>query len=471
MKNTVSKGILFYLLIFIGVILGIACILMCILMFSPGTKIFGISYFRNNDRIEISTFKASQVSGELSLHNYITDGSIETIEIKTNYPTIDIANTSAPKYSFELESDVSGFSNAEKPKTENLMKYNYNYNEETKTFTIEVYGPQAVLYLTKTSAITFNVPKDQSLANKNIKIVTESANVTIANHEENNIVFGNFSANIGNGYLFVNQLANVSSNGTMYVEALNGTIKTTGRIDAKNFNIRSEGSKITLAKVNSEMSIQTKDSIIKLDDVSKNLYYSSDAGVLQAKTISGNFECSELVNIANIFVDKVEGAVLIPKAASSNIEIKHAVSDVKISTISGDVKVGEMNADVEISTENGNITCLINSTATSIVKLITIYGDIDARFRKIDGTANITTQKGDIFFQYENSQIFNLDYACPKNKPTVSAGITTEVVENAGSFAIGYNPNVTVANKISIANAEGRSEFQNNLESDYLVFE
>jgi DUF4097 and DUF4098 domain-containing protein YvlB len=103
-----------------------------------------------------------------------------------------------------------------------------------------------------------------------------------------------------------------------------------------------------------------------------------------------------LIAKANIFVDKVEGAVLIPKAASSNIEIKHAVSDVKISTISGDVKVGEMNADVEISTENGNITCLINSTATSIVKLITISGDIDARFRKIDGAANITTQKGDI---------------------------------------------------------------------------
>lgn len=470
MKNTVSKGILFYLLIFVGVILGIGCILMCILMFSPGAKIFGISYFRNNDVLEITKFQVSQVAQEENLHNYIVDGRIQTIEIKTNYPTIDIANTTATKYSFKLESDVSGFSNAEKPKTENLMKYHTNYNEATKTFTIEVYGPQAVLFLSKTSAITFNIPFEQSFENRNLNVVTESGNVTIANHEENHIKFANLNANIGNGYLFVNNLADVSSNGTMYVEAKDGTIKTTGTINAKNFNIRSEGSKITLANVNSEMSIQTKDSTIQLNNLTKNLYYSADAGILQAKTISGDFECSELVNIANIFVDKVEGNTLIPKASASNIEIKHAVKDVKIVTTSGTVKVGETNADVEIQTESGQIVCLVNSTSTSVVKFTTVSGDIDARFKNIDGASFITTQKGDIYFQYENNEIFKLEYTCDKNKPTVSPGISTGTIDNAGSFAIGYDPSTTTANKITVINAEGRTEFENNLESDYSVF-
>ena len=52
MKSTVNKGILFYILLLCSIVVGIACVIMAILIFSPGTEIFGISYYGKKNRFK-----------------------------------------------------------------------------------------------------------------------------------------------------------------------------------------------------------------------------------------------------------------------------------------------------------------------------------------------------------------------------------------------------------------------------------
>ena len=471
MKNTVSRGILFYLLILLGTILGIACILICIVMFSPGTKIFGVSYFRNNSVLKIEEFNASEVDVNQSISQYIADGRIQTIEIKSDYAEIDIANTQAEKFFFTIDTNISGLSTAENPKDDNRFVYDYDYDAENKIFSIEVDGPDSFLYLSKTASITFNIPKTKGFASGNLNLITESGNITLANHTENNIVVANLTADIGdNGQLFVSKNFDISPEGKMTVEAKKGQIETLGTINASTVNIDAEGTKISLNEIVGDLSIDTKDSTIKIAKVNKKFYYSAESGVLQVGTIVGDFECSELVDISNIFVDKISGSAMLPKASASNVEIKHIEKDVLISTTTGTIKLGELNGDVNLVTESGAITCLIDSKKTCTVKIETKNGNIDARFRTINGISTIATTKGKIYFQYDNSQAFGLEYACEKNKPQISNAISSSSYENSGFFAIGYDPSTDVKNKITITNTEGRSEFENNLKTDYSVF-
>lgn len=468
MKNTVSKGIFFYIFILLGIVVGVACVLVSIIMFSPGTEIFGISYYKNNAEITLREFNASEILVDQDLDAYISDGRITTIEIKTNFAHIDVENSDSSRFNFVLTSTVSGLT---KNKKATNMTYVYNYDATERKFTIDVNAPDAFLHFNKEAKITLNVPKTKNLSSKTINVITDDGHINIANAPENNLTIANLNATIGNnGYFFINDLAHIAANGSINVESKGGTIETEGTHTVNQFKIKAENTKITLGKINGDVTIDTVDSTIKLDNISGKLYYSAESGILQAKTISGDFECSEDVCISNIFIDKVGGRTLIPNAESSAIEIKQTVGNIKINTTTGNVKIGEINADAEIVTKSGKVTCLINSTSESEIKITTESGNIDARYSGVNGTSTITTTKGSLLLQYKTGEIFTLEYSCTKNKPSVSQGITTGSVENQGTFAIGYNPEESCSNKITVINNEGKSEFKNNLESDYSVF-
>ena len=62
MKSTVNKGILFYILLLCSIVVGIACVIMAILIFSPGTEIFGISYYGKKVYSSVTKISAEENS-------------------------------------------------------------------------------------------------------------------------------------------------------------------------------------------------------------------------------------------------------------------------------------------------------------------------------------------------------------------------------------------------------------------------
>ncbi|MBQ3493920.1 MAG: DUF4097 family beta strand repeat protein, partial [Clostridia bacterium] len=330
-------------------------------------------------------------------------------------------------------------------------------------------GPESFFYFGKNSEITLHVPRQKNFANTSLSFKTETGSISIGNNEKDDFTVKNITADVGNGYFLFNSLADISPSASMNIKSQGGTVVVEGKLTMDQLNVESENSKITIHDIVGNVNITTKDSNVSVGNITGDLYYSADAGLLKSKNISGNFEASELVNIANIFVDEIGGKVLVPASKSSNIEIKKVCDNLRINTENGSVKIGEICANAEIITKNGSITCLVNSNQTSNIILTTESGNIDARYKNIDGTSTITTTRGKVYFQFASGEVFELAYSCDKNKPNVNS-ITTSDYSNSGSFAIGYDAESTCPNKVTITNKEGRSEFDNNLREDYDVF-
>src|SRR5574344_331487 len=89
MKNSVSKGILYYIFVLLAVVMGVACIFGCILVFSPGTYLFGICYVNGNVEVRYDRVDSTN-PGSQYLNTLYNSGLVKNISLTSDIVGINV---------------------------------------------------------------------------------------------------------------------------------------------------------------------------------------------------------------------------------------------------------------------------------------------------------------------------------------------------------------------------------------------
>ncbi len=456
MKSTVNKGILFYILLLCSIVVGVACIIMAILIFSPGTEIFGISYY--GKKIESSVTKISTDENSSYIDALVENNMIDTFNITTDYANISVIMKDINRVQIQLESTTSGIIKSGNQKN---FIWNYNYDNTSNTFNFSVTSPDCSLFFSKNATIKLLLPLDFNRTDMNLNFATESGNISIGTEKNDNFSFSTLkietkeSSNIdlGNKASFTNSID---------INSPNGTININSKISTDVLNVTSDSSKIVIGDVTSNtLNVKTESSIVKIGTLNGDLEYNAKKGVLDVSKITGNLTCTEDVLISNIFVDEVLGEVLLPNSDSSDITINKLYARCLIRTSTGSVTINNAYDVVDIETENGKIDINIYTpndidrpTNLMLSSLKSNSGNITVKFDNVKYNNIIETTSGTINCSYKNGLEFTLTYNCQKNKPTLSPGIISGDVQNSASIDIG-SPNIY--DKITINNPNGKT--------------
>lgn len=469
MKNTVGKGIFFYILIFLAVVVGVLCIFMSILVFSPGTSLFGIAYFSNNSEKTVNEYTIDGKDGSFSITDAMQNDTIKKIRIETNYYSVKIASTDSIKYSFLIEGSTSGlYKSSEEETNNNKILYSAVFDEETKCLTFSVREPNAMFFFTKTGYITMNVPPKHLsyMLNKDLEIVTSSGNITITEHEDDEARVRNFTADHGSGSLYMGKNFVVFYNTN--ITSTSGNLKSYANLQGPTKIVTKSG-KLELTQTE-DIQIISETSLINLGTVDGDVkYYSNNGGLLNAEIINGDLECEEDTKVSNINIGVVKGQTILPCAENTNIRIKQTVGKCYIKTDSGEVILDDIKAGCDVITKNGSVKYIVNHTnANEKVNVTTESGKIEARYKNVLGQSTIKTTKGEILVKYvpSTSCIFDLIYTC-KQAPTVTDGISTNQVEPTGTFHIGHGGTNTVSQTIEVNSTEGKVSFDDTMKDSF----
>lgn len=465
MKNTVSRGILFYIFLLIAVVLGVLCVLGAILIFSPGTEIFGISYYINTSAQRIET-ALNDSGNQQSIDSLFTSGQIDTINITTNYANVSLETRQDGAVQFIIEPSLTGLMTSENKDT---FTYTSRYTASDNTLSVSLNAPNMFLAFNNNIDFVLNFPEDVANTNLDINITTESGDITIGHHELDVYTLDNLTVNVENSSNVTFGIHTViSDNITLNVPS--GNIRFRRAITTGNLTINSESTKIETGNINAyEFTLFTQSSSINLGNITveSNFNYRARRGVLVVDNINGDFNCDEDVVIANITVGTINGDVLLPQAESSDITIETLNGRGDITTTSGDVTIDKATSFLWVSTESGKIDVNIDTASDlntqsyaedqGIVNLKSNNGTINVNFENLLLKNYISSQRGTINCKFSPALNFILNYTCPENAPSLSDGITTGEVANEASIAIG-NSNTDKA--IYLENLEGRTSIE-----------
>lgn len=465
MKNTVSRGILFYIFLLIAVVLGVLCVLGAILIFSPGTEIFGISYYVNTSAQRIET-ALNDSGNQQSIDSLFTSGQIDTINITTNYANVSLETRQDGAVQFIIEPSLTGLMTSENKDT---FTYTSRYAASDNTLSVSLNAPNMFLAFNNNIDFVLCFPEDVANTNLDINITTESGDITIGHHELDVYTLDNLTVNVENSSNVTFGIHTViSDNVTLNVPSGNIRFRTT--ITTGNLTINSESTKIETGNINAnEFTLYTQSSSINIGNITveSNFNYRARRGVLVVDNINGDFNCDEDVVIANITVGTINGDVLLPQAESSDITIETLNGRGDIVTTSGDVTIDKATSFLWVSTESGKIDVNIDTASDlntesyaedqGIINLKSNNGTINVNFANLLLKNYISSQRGTINCKFSPALNFILNYTCPENAPSLSDGITTGEVANEASIAIG-NSNTDKA--IYLENLEGRTSIE-----------
>ncbi len=463
MKNTVNKGILFYILLLCSIVTGIASVIVAILIFSPGTEIFGISYY--GKRVESSVTKVSIDENSSYIDTLVDNNMIDTFNITTDYANISVIMKDINRIQIQLDSTTSGIIKSGNQKN---FVWNYNFDESTNTFNFEITSPDCSIFFSKNATVKLLLPLDYNRTDMNLNLYTDSGNISIGTEKNDNFSFSTLNIetqkssniNLGNKASFTNKVD---------INSPSGTININAKISTDTLNITSDSSKIVIGDIiSNKVKLKTESSIVKIGTITGNLVYDARKGVLDVAKITGNLTCSEEVLISNIFVDIVVGEVLLPNSDSSDITINKLYSRCLIRTSTGNVTINSALNVIDIETDSGKIDVVLNTPNditqpinSMLSSLKTKSGSITIKFSNIKYHNIIETNSGTINCSYKNGLEFTLTYNCQKNKPTLSSGIVVGEVHNSASIKIG-SPNLN--DLITINNPNGKT----NIDDQYI---
>lgn len=460
MKNTVGKGIVFYLFILIAIILGVICLIASIMVFSPGTSIFGFCYFKHNVNQFVANYKVvNNYEYAGSIHEGIENGQIKKIVLNTDFFNILVKQSDVGALGFTIKDTTNAISKT--PKNIDLS-HTCEFNPELNTLTFTINETPALFYFSKDASITFNIPENKNINNLDLEFNTTSGTVHLANAKNQNFSVNNITANINNGSIITGTEFKMNESAFLKITSTSGTINLKNTISSS-VDIISKSGPIEITHITKNLSLRTESSIIKLGNIDGNLLYDARKGTLNANKIGNDFNCSENVALSTIKISEILGSTLIPNADNSNISIGKTVGNVFIKTISGNVTLGEITANANIETDTGNIRYTANNTSKNQITITTRAGDINGTYLKVNGLSSIINVKGDIFIMFATPANFDLEYECLKNKPTITQGIFAGEYEKTGMFHIGHI-GTEPESKIVVKNTEGNTGFSDILE-------
>lgn len=448
MKNTVSKGILFYLLVLLSIIVGVLCIFAGIMVLSPGTEIFGFSYTVNNTYNYYLKAQVNQT--DKYIDELIASGKITKFVIETQDYDVSVCHEKVEQTEFMVKNNYSGIV---KKGNRKKAEITFSYSEEEKVCTIKIVEPEISLRFSSGSKVTLALPETVDLSNVDIEITTKTGQISLGNTENFDYSFNNLSVkSTSSSHITLNK--NVDYKGSISINAKGGEIYLMDEKKVTKCEITTENAKIEMNSINSpETRINSSTSVIKITKILGNVYFDSKSGAVSIGYIEGKFECSEDVKISNITIGEIHGEVLLPMANTSNIDISKCYADCSISTTSGSVKIEKMFANANITTQGGSVditftpdTSLLNSSSKDssrpMASITTNSGKITARFDDILKNNNtITTNSGNVDVYYNNSRVFDLEYSCAEKTPTLPTGLETGTPEKSHTYKIGGGSN------------------------------
>lgn len=311
MMKKINKGFVFYLLVLLGILFVGVLVCVCILIFSPGTSIFGLKYYK----VEKETlFDKAQVY-TASTEDYTRAGEaffksldIENLVISSNAHSIKVftANNGMKNHTefhVTFKNSCTGFT------TDEIIKptMRCNYYKDTRTLELVAKVPQGFWNTGNASAIEVKLPFDKydksSSSKFNLIINAGSGSVTIGDSKTD--------SNLGARNLYVKSL-NVKTTGSVGITDFGhvGTASDKGEcvVDAKSVScattmyatdLKIKGGNIFFGAENSiiasgDVSIDTESSTANYRNISatnlllKNIYGSQKFNNVTANVLINN---------------------------------------------------------------------------------------------------------------------------------------------------------------------------------------
>ena len=459
-SKTVSRGILYYIFLLIAVVVGVLCIIGAILLLSPGTEIFGISYYNRFDTTNITTV-ADENQQSYEIDQLFDSGRVDVVNVTTNHADVTIQNRESVRIQFFIEGAVTGIVTSE---NKNSFNYSISYSAQTRTLNLDVTAPILLLTFNNSMEVVLSLPYEFVDTNIDFVVNTQSGDVSVGNHERDTYTLNSLTVNAENSSnVLLGNHANVKNEINLNVPS--GEIRFNTDVVTGELNITSESARIRTSDIEAQnVKLVTQGSSVNMNNIQGNFDYSARRGVIIVGDITGNLTCSEEVVIANITVGTVDGNVILPNAESSNITIEALNGRGDITTTSGNVTIRSANAILEVQTQSGKIDVTVDTNPTlitggyeeelGVINLETQSGEIAINFANVYLQNYITTTSGTINCAFSASNNLVLSYDCTNNAPTLSTGITTGEVQNQGEYTIG---NSSTRNKITIKNTDGRT--------------
>lgn len=466
MKKTVGKGILFYLFVLLSIVCGVLCIFAGILIFSPGAEIFGLSY--SHSKVETYYQKVADDNQNRFIGQLISESKIEKIIIESDNFDIYVNRENVVNVGFRVKNSYSGLSKHEQRKEAEVTN---TFDKETRTYTIKVLGPECALWFSNASRVVLSLPDTFDMRNVDLEIKTNKSKVILGNTESYSYTFRNLSVTSENSSI-IQLNSKISFTKDVKIISKNGEIRQLGTLDLNNFEIQTDNAKIVLNKIicSNELKLISESSAVKITEINGKMVYDAKSGVISINKITGEFSCSERVNISNIQIGEAYGYVLLPKANTSNITIDKLYARARIITSSGNVKINQAYSISYIETDSGKIEVTFNPDNSesqefsgNLSTLKTNSGDIIANYNNVLLENEISTEKGNIVVNFNNDLEFNLSYSCGEKDPKLADGIPNKesLTRNESDIKIG---NGSTVNKLIITNEEGILDIRNTFE-------
>lgn len=435
MGKKVNKGFFSYLLIFLGIAAAFVLVCAVIMLCNPGTKIFGLSYYKLEGSVKDFTSAVVYDNNGEPIKN--EDGSNKTIEINTattdinNFKTIEInsnlfdvefaqkseddAAGARQLLSILIDANATGFTKGEITR----LKFTPKYFEDTKTLQLNLQVPQGFINFKSSNKITVQLPKDFA-GEFNIVVNSEAGNVKLGGSDGSSytpstltatsVNISTTSGNISTTKYFKSvgplkecslktETGNITFDRPLVCNELNVTTKTGKEISLTN----------DILTINTKFTFNSEHSYLTINKLSAPIInFAAKSGKIYAGELVGDVEFSDLTNNCDFQVNSIDGILKIGTlneeniSTKTNVVVKKYIAGLCNICTTGNINIEEIKAITTIRTENGEIN-----------------------IAKVNGELNITSL----------SSAINLGKIADENGEFVSAGINKKVLISGSEYA------------------------------------
>ena len=412
----INKGFVFYLLLLLGILFAGFIVCVCILIFSPGTSIFGLKYYKVEKETLFDTaqiYTASTEDYTRTGESFFKNLDIENLVISSNAHSIKVfsANSGMKNYTefhVTFKNSCTGFT------TDEIINptMRCNYYSDTKTLELVAKVPQGFWNIGNASAIEVKLPFDKydksSSSKFNLIINAGSGSVTIGDSKTDN----NLEAR------------------DVYVKSLN--VKTTGSVGITDFGhvgtASDKGKCVVDAKsVSCATTMYATDLKIK----SGNIFFGAENSIVASGDVNIDTENSTAnygnISATNLLLKNIYGSQKFNNV-TANVLINNSSKkcDYNFNSISGKLSAGEKayGGFKEIVVDNCNIT----------VAGILTERDVHTSGKFVFGNQKVSYSETLEVLGTKIVSIENINYELKVNVDTENNTVTFSIVGDGGSL-------------------------------------
>lgn len=422
-KSKVSKGFLYYILMFALLLFGVFCIFASILIFNPGEDIYGIGlryishhnskeYFKlTNSDIEIdnSVFDTVVFNGENSNFKIDYDDSANFVHVRFK-PNVT-ALSKSDNWDFKISITLDG-----------------------ATLKINVEDPELWLPFSNKTIVSLVCPKNHNFSNVAFNITTTTGSVVFGNKSDDTYEIRDLDIRSKSGEVAIYKNINIASQ-TIDIISEQSRISLNSNITGQT-NIENSKGSLKIGTLRSNLNIENNGRLeADCNTIVGNVSVKSKDGFIKIKNLgenfsNGNFTTIDNIDGTNVIISKMTGNASIATNAGY-VSIDTLAGQALIQTVSGNVEIKNASKQVDIITKSGNVTVtqLGENVRTTIT---TESGKIVSNFINI-GNVTLLTEKSNIEINVKTGVPFVLNYETSKG---LTASWSTIDYENVGTIFV-----------------------------------